>query len=186
MDGSSDRSAAVFLDRDGTMSLDLGYLYLWDDWQWLPGAPEALTRLKEAGYKLVVVTNQSGVARGYFDEAAVKRLHQKVNMDLRTRFKTTIDAFYFCPHHPNFNEPCACRKPAPGMLQRAAAELGLDLARSFMIGDKPNDLLAGRAAGCISILLRNDDGRRTEPMAVNFLIADDLAAAAALILKISE
>lgn len=183
MGGSSDRPAAVFLDRDGTMSLDLGYLYLWDDWQWLPGAPEALARLKEANYKLVVVTNQSGVARGYYNEAAVKQLHQKINIDLRTHFKTAIDAFYFCPHHPDFNEPCACRKPAPGMLHRAAAELGLDLTRSFMIGDKPDDLLAGRAAGCISILVRTDDEHRTEPVTANFPITDGLAAAAALILR---
>jgi len=165
---------AVFLDRDGTLNRDKGYVHLWADWEWLPGAKEALALL--TGYKLVVVTNQAGVAKGLYSEEAVRELHARVNQDL----PAPLDAFYHCPHHPDFSGPCACRKPAPGLLTRAAAELGLDLARSFMVGDKLSDAAAGRAAGCRSILVRTGHGRDLEAPP-GLATAENLLAAARLI-----
>ena len=171
---------AVFLDRDGTLNRDKGYVHLWADWEWLPGAKEALALLKRAGYKLVVVTNQAGVAKGLYNEEAVRELHAQVNLDLRGL--APLEAFYHCPHHPDFSGPCPCRKPAPGLLRRAADELGLDLARSFMVGDKLSDAAAGRAAGCCSILVRTGHGRTEEPASPpDLIVTDDLSAAALLI-----
>ena len=173
---------AVFLDRDGTLNRDKGYVHLWADWEWLPGAPEALARLKEAGYKLVVVTNQAGVAKGLYREEAVRELHRLVNQDLAGRGLPALDAFYHCPHHPDYSGPCSCRKPAPGLLRLAAAELGLDPARSFIIGDKLSDTAAGLAAGCRPLLVRTGHGRAEAAGAPpDLTVAEDLAEAARLI-----
>ncbi|MDR2800791.1 MAG: HAD family hydrolase, partial [Desulfovibrio sp.] len=152
-------------------------------WQWLPGVPETLALLGRHGYKIVVVTNQSGLARGFYDAEAVTRLHELMNRDLAAR-NATINAFYYCPHHPDFTGPCACRKPKPGMLLRAAAEMGLNCAQSWMIGDKALDVEAGLAAGCRPVLVRTGYGRREEGSVPSFIhVADDLAAAAAHILR---
>jgi D-glycero-D-manno-heptose 1,7-bisphosphate phosphatase len=181
---SANPCPAVFLDRDGTLNFDKGYVHKWADWEWLPGAPEALVRLKEAGYKLVVVTNQAGVAKGYYSEDDVRELHRRVNLDLAGRGLSTLDAFYYCPHHPDYSGPCSCRKPAPGLITRAAAEENLDLARSFLVGDKLSDAVAGLAAGCRSILVRTGYGRGAEAGAPPGLpVAEDLARAAGLILS---
>ena len=178
------RHPAVFLDRDGTLNRDKGYVYRWADWEWLPGAPEALAGLKEAGYKLVVITNQAGVAKGYYREEAVLELHRQVNLDLAGhRPAAALDAFYHCPHHPDYSGPCSCRKPAPGLIIRAAAEHGLDLARSFLVGDKLSDAAAGRAAGCRALLVLTGHGRFEAAGAPpDLAVAEDLAAAARLIL----
>ncbi|MDR2725027.1 MAG: HAD family hydrolase [Candidatus Adiutrix sp.] len=174
---------AVFLDRDGTLNRDKGYGHLWADWEWLPGAPEALARLKEAGFKLVVVTNQAGVAKGYYTEDAVRELHRRANLDLAGRVPAALDAFYHCPHHPRYSGPCSCRKPAPGLIERAAAEHSLDLARSFMVGDKLSDTAAGRAAGCRSILVLTGHGRAEAAGApADLAVTEDLAGAVRLIL----
>jgi D-glycero-D-manno-heptose 1,7-bisphosphate phosphatase len=174
---------AVFLDRDGTLNRDKGYVYIWEDWEWLPGAPEALARLKEAGFKLVVVTNQAGVAKGYYTEDAVRELHVRANLELAGRAPAALDAFYYCPHHPAYSGPCSCRKPAPGLLERAAAEHNLDLARSFMVGDKLSDTAAGLAAGCRSFLVLTGYGRSEAAGAPpDLTVAEDLADAARLIL----
>ena len=178
------RYPAVFLDRDGTLNRDKGYVHLWADWEWLPGAPEALARLKEAGYQLVVVTNQAGVAKGLYQEEAVRELHRLVNQDLAGRGLPTLDAFYHCPHHPDYSGPCSCRKPAPGLIRLAASERGLDLTRSFLIGDKLSDTEAGRAAGCRSLLVRTGHGRAEAAGAPPDLpVAEDLAEATRLILE---
>ncbi|MDR3357301.1 MAG: D-glycero-beta-D-manno-heptose 1,7-bisphosphate 7-phosphatase [Desulfovibrio sp.] len=174
---------AIFLDRDGTLNRETGYLCDWSAWQWLPGVPETLALLGRHGYKLVVVTNQSGLARGFYNAESVKRLHELMNRDLAAR-NAAIHAFYYCPHHPDFTGPCACRKPRPGMLLRAAAEMSLNRAQSWMIGDKALDMEAGLAAGCRSVLVRTGYGRRDEgrvPASIH--VADDLAAAAAHILR---
>lgn len=150
-------SPAVFLDRDGTINAEKDYLHRIGDFQFLPGAPEAIRRLKEAGFLVVVVTNQSGVARGYFGLDEVEALHRHLQGEL-ARFGTAVDAFYFCPHHPTegvgeFRRDCPCRKGKPGMLLQAAVDLGIDLGGSYMVGDKFADVEAGRAAGCTPLLV---------------------------------
>ena len=143
---------AVFLDRDGTLNKDVGYVHRKEDWQWLPGVAEALKRLRAVGYVLVVVSNQSGIARGMYDREALRLLEEWVNAELSAK-NAAIDAWYYCPHLPEITGPCECRKPGPGLLLQAARDLDLDLANSWMIGDRVRDVQAGLAAGCQSILL---------------------------------
>ena len=143
---------AVFLDRDGTLNKDVGYVHRKEDWQWLPGVAEALKRLRAVGYVLVVVSNQSGIARGMYDREALRLLEEWVNEELAAK-NAAIDAWYYCPHLPEITGPCECRKPEPGLLLQAARDLDLDLANSWMIGDRVRDVQAGLAAGCQSILL---------------------------------
>lgn len=182
---------AVFLDRDGTINVEIGYLGDPERMVLLPGAAEAIARLNSAGFTTVIVTNQAGIARGYFNEQAMHAIHQRMAREL-ARVGATIDAFLFCPHHPDFTGPCACRKPEPGMLLRAAAELGLDLRRSWLVGDTANDIRAGAAAGCRTILVRTGYGAEQECSSMYWpdglrpdYVADDLAAAADLILCLS-
>jgi D-glycero-D-manno-heptose 1,7-bisphosphate phosphatase len=181
---------AVFLDRDGTINVEKDYLHRCDDFAFIPGAPEAIRRLKDAGFLVIVVTNQSGVARGYFDEAAVHALHEHIQQQL-AGYGARIDAFYHCPHHPiegvgGFRIDCDCRKGSPGMLLQAAREYGLALDKSFMIGDKFADIEAGRAAGCRAILVRTGYGAGEEPrVAAQFpgtTVCRDLASAVEFIL----
>jgi D-glycero-D-manno-heptose 1,7-bisphosphate phosphatase len=148
-------TGAAFLDRDGVLIADLGYMADPEQIQWIDGAKPALSRLARAGYRRFVVTNQSGVARGYFDEAAVSRVHAAMQNGLPD--ESRVDAFAYCPHHPDgviaaYARPCTCRKPAPGMLDRLIADRGIDRARSFMIGDKPSDLEAAANAGIAGFL----------------------------------
>ncbi len=148
---------AIFLDRDGTLNVEKNYLHTWEQWEWLPGVCEGLRALKQAGFLLVVVTNQSGVARGYYEEEQLHSLHMRVNDDLAAR-DVAIDAFYHCPHHPDFTGACDCRKPEPGMLLRAANDLNIDLRRSWLVGDTCNDILAGLRAGCRCLLVLSGYG----------------------------
>ena len=156
---------AVFLDRDGTINLEKDYLYRIEDFDFVPGAPEAVRLLNEAGLFVVVVTNQSGVARGYYSEEDVKKLHHHIDGELAS-FNARVDAWLYCPHHPlgkgSYADPCNCRKPLPGMLQEAAVSFGIDLAASVMIGDKCADVEAGIAAGCKPILVRSGYGAAEE------------------------
>ena len=140
---------AAFLDRDGVLNVDHGYVHRIDQLEWIPGAPEAVRILNKAGYLVIVVSNQSGVARGYFDEAAVKRFHAHMQDSLQAQ-GAHIDAFYYCPHYPEgtvkqFAVQCRCRKPSPGMLEQAAREWPIDLDRSFLIGDKDDDMATATA-----------------------------------------
>ena len=144
---------AVFLDRDGTLNKDTGYIHRKQDWQWLPGVVETLKRFHAVGYLLVVVSNQSGLARGMFGEDDLRALEAWINEDLAAQ-NAVIDAWYYCPHLPEVTGPCDCRKPEPGLILRAAADLNIDLARSWMIGDRVRDVQAGLAAGCSCVLLR--------------------------------
>lgn len=137
---------ALFLDRDGVLIADKGYVYRREDVEWVEGAAAALRAWRGAGFRIVVITNQSGVARGYYPESAVPALHAWMNAQLGG----LIDAFYYCPHGPD--SECACRKPKPGLFLRAMEEMGLDAARSLAVGDKPRDLEAARAAGVRGIL----------------------------------
>ena len=143
---------AVFLDRDGTLIAEVGYLGDPDGVALLPGVPDALRRLREAGYALVLVSNQAGVARGYFTEEDVLAVNGRLEEMLADE-GLRLDGWEYCTHHPEVTGPCDCRKPAPGMLHRAARELDLDLARSWIVGDHPSDVEAGHRAGGRGILV---------------------------------
>lgn len=187
------RTPAVFLDRDGTIIEDPGYLDDPEGVRILPGAAEAIRKLREAGYKIVCVSNQSGVARGLFTEERVHEINARLQVLLREE-KTEIDAIYFCPHHPDCGEPpyrraCRCRKPAPGMVKKAEGEHFIDLERSFMIGDSLVDVLTGRAAGLETILVMTGQGRKEKhrieraPEEKPDFEARDILEAANIILK---
>lgn len=142
---------AAFLDRDGVINLDRAYVHQWDEFEFVPGAVDAMRRLREAGYALVVVTNQSGLARGMYTEAQFQELTRHMRAAL-AEAGAEVEAVYHCPHHPKGSVAelavdCDCRKPEPGMILRAAKELNLSLADSFLVGDKPSDIEAARAAG---------------------------------------
>lgn len=140
------RSPALFLDRDGVVNVEKHYLYRIEDFQFMDGLFELCRRYRDDGFRLVVVTNQSGVARGYYSLQDVDTLHAW----MRDRFQAQglpLDGVYLCPHHPAVDGPCPCRKPEPGMILQAAAELELDLPNSVLLGDKESDLEAGRKAG---------------------------------------
>lgn len=185
----------VFLDRDGTMNVEVNYLHRPEDLQIIPGTPEALRRLREAGYLLVVVSNQAGVARGYYTEDEVKRFHRYFEERLEAA-GAAIDRWYYCPHHPEhgigiYRTACRCRKPGTGMLEQAERELGpIDRSASWMIGDARSDIGAGAAFGVRTILVgtgygeqvfREDQAAGRRP-AYDFFAAD-LARAADLILR---
>ena len=147
----------VFLDRDGTINEEVHYLYRPEDFKFLPGVPEALKMLTDSGYKLVVVTNQAGVARGYYSEADVVKLHGYVNQLLKP-YGTGIHGFYYCPHHPEhgkgrYKMACGCRKPGIGLFEQAEKDFAVDKSASYMIGDKLLDVEAGKRYGVTSILV---------------------------------
>ena len=142
---------AAFFDRDGVLNVDTGYVHQSDSFTWVEGAREALRLLNQRGYLVFVVTNQSGVARGYYREIDVQRLHDWMNEDL-ARIGVHIDAFYYCPHHPDaliesYRQVCDCRKPAPGLIRKAMQEWPVDRIQSFLIGNKAEDALAAQRAG---------------------------------------
>lgn len=178
---------AIFLDRDGTINADPGFVHRIDDLQLLPGAAAGLRRMAAAGYRLLIVTNQSGVARGYFSE---QQMHD-FNTALLERLAdegVAIDQVYCCPFHreatlPAYRQDSPLRKPKPGMLLQAATDWKLNLAGSIAVGDKCSDVAAGRAAGCRTILVRSGTaGSDAEAAAVEpDFVADDLLAAACLI-----
>ncbi|OON39856.1 D-glycero-beta-D-manno-heptose-1,7-bisphosphate 7-phosphatase [Izhakiella australiensis] len=147
----ADLLPAIFLDRDGTLNVDHGYVYEIDNFEFIDGAIEALRELKEMGYLLVLVTNQSGIARGMFSEEDFAQLTEWMDWSLADR-DVDLDGIYYCPHHPQgsidaFRQACNCRKPQPGMLLDAQKYLRIDMARSIMVGDKLEDMQAAAAAG---------------------------------------
>ncbi len=156
------RRRAVFLDRDGVLIADVDHLRSVEQIRILPRVPQALARLRAAGWTLVIATNQSVVARGWITEARLGEIHRALLDQLRAR-GAEIDAVYYCPHHPDgavdpYRRACDCRKPSPGMLLRAAGEHHLDLAASVVVGDAPSDIEAGRRAGCRTVLIRGAGG----------------------------
>ena len=176
---------AVFLDRDGTLIRDAGYLSNPQGVEFLPGVIQALTLLRGKGLALVLVSNQSGVGRRLFTKDDLARLHSRL-MDALTQRGIELDGAYYCPHAPW--DPCECRKPLPGMLHQASQELGLDLAQSFMVGDKLSDMAAGGRAGCRTVLLLGDVSKpgilsSLEPDEVPDKVAPDLLAAARWIIS---
>ncbi|RMF76339.1 MAG: HAD-IIIA family hydrolase [Acidobacteria bacterium] len=156
--------AAVFFDRDGTLCREVGYVNHPDRLALMPDTPAALRAVRARGLAAIVVTNQAGAARGYFPFHLIEETHRRL-VDLLAREDAALDGIYYCPHHPDVGPPglrrrCRCRKPGPGMLERAAREHGIDLARSWIVGDTFKDVGAGRAAGLAgAVLLRTGYGR---------------------------
>ena len=182
---------AVFVDRDGTLIHDIGYLGRVEQVVFYPWTVDAVRALNRSGFRVVVVTNQAGVARGYFTEAAVDEVHRHLTSVFEAG-GARIDAYYYCPHHPDgtverYAIPCECRKPRPDLVRRASRELGLDPARSFVVGDKWIDVGLAQAVGARGILVRTGYGGDEEahPRA-GFradAIVDNLNAAASWILR---
>lgn len=137
---------AIFLDRDGTMNEDPGYTFRPEDWRWLPEAVKGIAAFNNAGWLVVVASNQSGIARGFYSREDIGRLEAFVNADLASR-GARVDDWRYCPHLPEITGPCSCRKPEPGLLLAAAQDLEIDLAASWMLGDRLIDVRAGLAAG---------------------------------------
>ncbi|HET7220438.1 MAG TPA: HAD family hydrolase [Vicinamibacterales bacterium] len=180
---------AVFLDRDGTLIEEVGYLDSLERLNFFPFSVDAVRLLNRAGRAVVVVTNQSGVARGYFDEAVVAATHRHI-ADTLARGTAHVDGFYYCPHHPDgrvaaYRIDCDCRKPRPGLLRQAAQELNLDLQRSFVVGDRAHDIATGVNAGVRGVLVRTGYGRAHEAEAAPSAAAvtDNLAHAVSWILR---
>jgi D-glycero-D-manno-heptose 1,7-bisphosphate phosphatase len=156
---------ALFLDRDGVLNEDRGYVSRWEDFAWIPGAKAAVAAFNAAGWWVIVVTNQSGVGRGYYSEADMHALHKRMSAEL-AEAGARIDAFYFAPHHPQapleaYRHPDPPdRKPNPGMILRAMAEFPIDRARSVLVGDKVSDMEAATRAGVRGLLFTGGDLKR--------------------------
>jgi D-glycero-D-manno-heptose 1,7-bisphosphate phosphatase len=169
-------AAAVFLDRDGTLNVEKNYMCRYEDWEWIPGVVDGLKKLVETGFLLVIVSNQSGVARGYFSKEDVDALHLRVERELQ-REGVPIAGFYYCPHGPD--EGCACRKPAPGMIVQASRALHIDLSRSYLVGDKAVDVEAGVRAGVQPLLVTTGYGKKQRGgVGAPVPVVRDLASAA--------
>ncbi len=182
---------AVFLDRDGTLIEESGYLDRLERLVFFPFSVDAVRVLNRAGFAVVIVTNQAGIARGIVEESFVGEAHRHIARRLEAG-GARIDGFYYCPHYPTgtvakYLIACDCRKPRPGLLLRAATDLDLDLSRSFVVGDRWHDLAAGHAAGARGVLVRTGLGARDEAAPQDGLephaIADNLMDAAAWILQ---
>jgi len=173
---------AVFLDRDGTLIEERSYLADPDGVTLLPGVVTGLQALHEAGYLLIVVTNQSGIARGLIRAVDYERVRQRLD-EMLARSGVALDGVYVCPHHPAITGPCDCRKPGLALYQQAAAEHDIDLARSAFIGDKPGDVEPASSLGGRAILVRTGYGRTSESAVdADVAVADDFAGAVAMVL----
>jgi D-glycero-D-manno-heptose 1,7-bisphosphate phosphatase len=166
----------ILLDRDGTLNVERHYLSDPDQLELYPGVISALKRLRALGYGLAVVTNQSGIARGYFTEATLERIHDRLRA-LLAEGGASVDGIYSCPHGPD--QACDCRKPLPGMALQAQAEFGFDLKQAIVIGDKKADIDLGRAIGAATILVRTGWGADAEKAGdcSPDVVVDDLLAA---------
>jgi len=172
----------IVLDRDGTVIEDREYLSDPAQVTLIPGVGAALRDLRKMGFGLVVITNQSGLGRGFFDQARLERVHERLN-ELLEREGVQLDGLYVCPHKPE--DDCACRKPGLGLLQKAAGELGFSLANCIVIGDKSCDIEMGHAAGALTLLVRTGYGAQVESEVAADFVVDDLAAATASIRRLA-
>lgn len=183
---------AVFLDRDGTLNVEVEYLRTPDELRLTSGAAAAVRKLNDRGFITCVISNQSGIARGLLTEADLIPIHAKLREEL-LRAGATLDRIYYCPHHPTAgNAPytieCDCRKPKPGMLQQGAREFNIDLRRAFVVGDSVVDMQAGNAVGATTILVQTGYGKESlltcseQNIAINF-VADSIVDAVEIILQ---
>ena len=182
---------AVFLDRDGTMIEEAGYLTSLDDVRWYPGTMDAVRLLNRAGYVVCVITNQGGIGLGLFDDAFVHTVHASLEAQLADS-GAMINGWYYCPHHPNavipaLTSPCACRKPGRAMIDAACRDHGIDLARSWVIGDRDVDVQMAAAVGARGILVTSGHGARDlktlgDTLPAGTLVARDLSEAVAEVL----
>jgi len=165
----------VLLDRDGTVNVERHYLAAADGVELLPNAAAGLRRLRALGFGLIVVTNQSGLGRGYFDRPALDAVHERLRQLLTTE-GVVLDGIYYCPHTEQAG--CCCRKPRPGLALQAAADLGFDPATSFVIGDRPSDIELGQGLGVPTVLVRTGYGAESaKAVQADFVVADLLEAA---------
>ncbi|NDV17976.1 D-glycero-beta-D-manno-heptose 1,7-bisphosphate 7-phosphatase [Pseudodesulfovibrio sp. JC047] len=178
-------SRCILLDRDGTIIFDKHYLHDPDGVELLPGAAKALRRLQDMGFSLAVLSNQSGVGRGYYTEASVIACNERL-AELLARHGVLLDGVFFCPHAPE--DACDCRKPKLGLMDQAIHALGFDPAKSFMIGDKYADMGVGRAAGTTTLLVRTGKGAEHEERCQGLAdyVVDDLQAAADMIQSLED
>ena len=160
---------AVFLDRDGTMAKDVHYCSGPEDFELFPNTAKAIKLLNEHGFKVIVITNQSGIARGYFTEETLAKIHEKMKGEL-AKEGAWVDAIYYCPHHPDDN--CDCRKPKPKLVLQAVRDFDIDLKCSFVIGDLQMDIDLGKAVGCKSILIGNPPLMDEVKIKPNFAASD--------------
>ena len=182
MPASSALRRAAFIDRDGVINIDHGYTYRCEDFAFVPGSLEACAQLHRWGFALVVVTNQSGIARGLYGEAEYSAVQERL-LDLLAAEGVTIDASEHCPHHPEFSGPCDCRKPGLAMFRRAAETLGIDTGASVFIGDRTSDVAPAARLGGKGILVLTGYGReQLSEVPPDVQVAADLAAAADLVL----
>lgn len=180
---------AIFLDRDGTINEEVGYLDNLAKLVLFPQAAVAIKMINVSGMKSIVVTNQSGVARGYFTAAFVARVHRQIQ-EMLAPHHARLDAFYYCPHHPEgqgiYRQECNCRKPEPGMLLTAARDMGIDLGRSYLIGDTRKDIQVALKAGVKAVLVRTGYGREAEAECSDIgpnYVADDILDAVKWIMQ---
>ena len=161
---------AIFLDRDGVINKEVSYLSNPDDFKLIEGSSEALRILKDLGYFLIIITNQAGVARGYYTEETLKEVHNKMIQILKQN-SIELDDIFYCPHHPDFTGACNCRKPNPGMILQAKDKYNINLKDSFMVGDTLNDIETGLAAECQTVLVLTGYGIE-EKKKINNIIPD--------------
>ena len=173
---------AVFIDRDGTMAKDVHYCSRPEDFELFPNTPRAIRLLNQHGFKVIVITNQSGIARGYFTEEMLAKIHEKLKAELAKQ-GAFVDAIYYCPHHPDDN--CDCRKPKPKLALHAVKDFDIDLKRSFVLGDLRMDVDMGKTIGCKTILI-GDTPLVNEGKAKPDAIALDVLGAACSIVKWTE
>ena len=179
------KKKAFFLDRDGVLNVEIGYLHEAEKTVLLPGVPEALQLIHQAGFMVIVVTNQSGVAKKMYPVENIHQVHARLQrLLLEFSPESVVDAWYYCPHDPAITGDCDCRKPAPGMFFQAAEDFDVDLSESFMIGDRIHDLFAGVNAGCAGVSLvttgyneESNDEHRKLALAEGFPVAGNLIEA---------
>jgi len=160
---------AIFIDRDGTINVNVEYLDNPEDFQMYPGVGEGIKLLKDSGYKIIIITNQSGLARGYFSEETLDKIHERMKKELYEK-GATIDGIYICPHHPDEN--CDCRKPKTGLLEKAITDFNIDPEKSYFIGDRMLDVEAGHKIGAKTALVPEDKEKVSIEMKESDIIPD--------------
>jgi len=160
-DNNESKKPAIFLDRDGVINKEVNYLSNPNDFEFIDGSIKALQILKKKGFLLIVITNQAGIARGYFTEVTLHKIHDKMIRSLIKK-KIFLDDLFYCPHHPEFTGACNCRKPSPGMIIQAMKKYNIDLENSYMIGDTLNDINTGKNAGCKTVLVLTGHGKKEQ------------------------